>query len=237
MQSFIRRLIKPILLRVFPQSFLSEMATEWHFYTVRRRLPELRRQFADKHDLLVNFGTGGAGRDGWVNVDGFPAPGVNCLLDGRGPMPFANESVRGFYSEHFFEHLGYPQEAEAFLRECHRVMKKGAVLRLIVPDAELYLRAYCEPGWNALAAVRPLDDARHDPYGRSYETRMELINEVFRQGVEHKFAYDYDTLEHLLRRCGFEFVTRSRFGESQDAALVLDMPHRQSESLYVEARR
>lgn len=237
MTALLRRLLKPFLLRIFPQSALSMLATEWHFFTVRRRLPALRRRFAGQTGLWVNFGAGGAGREGWVNVDGFQQPGVNCLLDGRAPMPFADGSVAGLYSEHFFEHLGYPEEAGAFLRECHRVLQPGAVLRLIVPDGEAYLNAYGEPGWDALAIIRPLNPAHQDPYGRSFATKMELVNEVFRQGGEHKFAYDYETLELQLKRAGFTRVSRSQFGESADPKLLLDFTHRACESLYVEARR
>lgn len=237
MTVLLRRLLKPCLLRVFPQPVLSMLATEWHFFTVRRQLPALRRHYAGQTGLWVNFGAGGAGREGWVNVDGFQQPGVNCLLDGRAPMPFTDGSVAGLYSEHFFEHLGYPEEAVGFLRECHRVLQPGAVLRLIVPDGAAYLRAYAEPGWDALAGIRPLDSAHQDPYGRSYETRMELVNEVFRQGGEHKFAYDCETLELLLKKAGFAQVRRLQFGESAEPKLLLDFDHRASESLYVEARR
>ena len=237
MQAYLRRLIKPLLLRFFPQTLLSVMATEWHFFTVRRRLPALRREFAGQSDLLVNFGAGGAGKLGWVNVDGFQQPGINCLLDGRAPMPFRDASVRGFYSEHFFEHLRYPCEALAFLRECHRVMQPRTVLRLIVPDGEAYLHAYCQPGWEGLADVRPLDKDGRDPWGMTFNTRMEVVNEMFRQSGEHHFAYDFETLEKLLRTAGFDRVERSSFAKSNDEKLLLDLGYRQPGSLYVEAIR
>lgn len=237
MIAFLRRLAKPALLKVFPQSVLSTLACEWHLYLIRRMLPALRRRYAGQKNLLVNFGAGGGGREGWVNVDGFQQPGVNCLLDGRGPMPFEDGSVRGFYTEHFFEHLPYPDSALTFLRECHRVMESGATLRLIVPDGGAYLHAYCQEGWEALSITRPLDGLRNDPYGRSYNTKMELINEVFRQGEEHKFAYDYETLAELFKKAGFENVRRGKFGESSQPELLLDFPRRASESLYVEAVR
>lgn len=237
MTAFFRRLIKPFLLKVFPQHVLSTLAGEWHLFTIRRKLPSLRFHYADSKELLVNFGAGSSGKEGWVNVDGFQQSGINCLLDGRAQMPFPDGSVRGMFSEHFFEHLRYPEDALAFLRQCHRVMKPSSVLRLIVPDAELYLKAYCQPGWDALAKTRPLDLDHNDPYGRSYRTRMELINEVFRQGDEHKFAYDYETLEMLLLQARFAKVVRSSFGVSLNSELALDLPHRQTESLYVEAVR
>jgi len=136
-----------------PQHVLSILAAEWHFYQTRRGLPLLRQKYAKSSGLLVNFGAGSSGKLGWVNVDGFQQPGITCLLDGRASMPFQDSSVRGFYSEHFFEHLRYPEDAGHFLKECHRVLQPGAVVRLIVPDGEAYLRAYCETGWDRLAAL------------------------------------------------------------------------------------
>lgn len=191
--------------------------------------------FEGERDLLVNFGTGGAGKPGWLNVDGFQQPGVNCLLDCRAPMPFADQSVRGLYSEHFFEHLGYPVDAGHFLRECHRVLQAGAVLRLIVPDGEAYLNAYAQEGWKKMEEVRPLDARHQDPWKLSFRTKMEVVNEMFRQSGEHMYAYDYETLELLLRDSGFKMISRSEFGKSLNEQLVLDLPYREPGSLYVEA--
>jgi len=45
-------------------------------------------------------------------------------------------------SEHFFEHLLLP-DAIALLRECHRMLRPGGVIRTSVPDADL--RSYAPP--------------------------------------------------------------------------------------------
>ena len=66
---------------------------------------------------------------------------------------------------------------------------------------------------------------------------MELINVVFRQGFEHKYAYDYETLEFLLHRYGFSNVQQQKFGESWMEELSIDWERRASESLYVEAMK
>ena len=42
----------------------------------------------------------------------------------------------------FFEHLGAETEARAFLLECLRCLQSQGVMRLVVPDAWAYLRAY-----------------------------------------------------------------------------------------------
>jgi citrate lyase synthetase len=66
---------------------------------------------------------------------------------------------------------------------------------------------------------------------------MELINVVFRQGHEHKFAYDFETLRFLLDRYGFSEVVHQEYGTSLMTELCLDQVHRASESIYVDAKK
>ena len=66
---------------------------------------------------------------------------------------------------------------------------------------------------------------------------MELINVVFRQGHEHKFAYDFATLHFVLQRYGFSTVVRQGYGKSLMPELCLDQAVRASESLYVDAKK
>lgn len=58
------------------------------------------------------------------------------------PIPFDSESFTFVYSEHFFEHLFHDEACELF-KECYRTMRRGACLRIVVPDADL--RVYMEP--------------------------------------------------------------------------------------------
>ncbi len=39
------------------------------------------------------------------------------------------------------EHLDRKEEAPLFLKECFRCMASGAVLRIVVPDVDLYIKA------------------------------------------------------------------------------------------------
>ena len=185
----------------------------------------------------MNIGPGLLGKPGWVNVDVSKGPNVNCLYDCRKSLPFPDESVKGIFCEHFFEHIDYTEEVPYFLSECHRVLKGGGILRLIVPDAEKYLRAYCKGDWDEVSKIRPLDAERSDFYHRcQYNTIMELINVMFRQGHEHKFAYDFETLRFVLDRYGFSAV-RQEYGQYLNSDLCLDQASRASESLYVDARK
>jgi predicted SAM-dependent methyltransferase len=203
------------------------------------KLPTRRaveRRYRRSRGLRVNLGAGNTGQPGWVNVDLLELPGVNCVYDSRKRLPFADDSVEMIFTEHFLEHLDYTEEIPYFMSECHRVLAPGGTIRIVVPDGERYLAAYCADGWDALHTTRPLRADRSDfYYGFKYNTKMELINVVFRQGAEHKFAYDFETLDFVLRRYGFSEVARQEFGESRCPGLCLDLRTRAAESLYVEA--
>jgi len=231
-----KRVIKKLLLKLLPNHLLLQLKFELHMLLIRLLSANRSRAYLTKKDLLLNVGAGDSGKEGWVNLDAVPGTKINCQYDARKRLPFPNGSVKGIFSEHFFEHLDYTEEAPLFLRECHRVLRDGGVLRIIVPDAEKYLMAYAQGGWPGLQSLRPLDDRMRDLYyGWEYNTRMELVNHVFRQGQEHKFAYDFETIEFLLKRNGFQNVRKQEFGKSAMPELCIDWEFRQTESLYVEA--
>jgi len=230
--------LRKLILAFLPLHAFMHMRTEIPLIRVRWKGWHVRRRYRNSHDLLVNLGSGRSAKPGWVNVDVSKGPLINCVYDCRKSLPFPDASVRGIVCEHFFEHVDYTEEVPYFLSECHRVLKKDGVLRLVVPDVEKYLRAYCRGGWDDLSKIRPLDAERTDVHLLcKYNTRIELINLVFRQGHEHKFAYDFETLDFVLNRYGFSEIVRQEYKRSLVSELCLDQADRASESLYVDARK
>ncbi len=230
-----RRVTRRVLLEVFPNHLLEQLKFELHMLIVRLRSRNRSRAYLKKKSLLLNIGAGESGKEGWINLDAFSRNNVDCLYDARKRLPFPSGSAKGIFSEHFFEHLDYTEEAPHFLRECYRVLQVGGVLRIIVPDAEKYLMAYAHEGWREFKDLR-LDDQLRDRYfGWTYNTRMELVNYLFRQGQEHKFAYDFETIELLLKRNGFQDVRKQEYGKSAMDEVCIDLESRRAESLYVEA--
>ena len=73
------------------------------------------------------------------------------------------------------------------------------------------------------------EKAREFWHPRWCDTRMHNINYHFRQGTEHKYAYDYETLEKILIEVGFSSVTRASFDPA------LDSESRELGTLYAEA--
>lgn len=68
-------------------------------------------------------------RDGWVNVDKNPDCSPDVVQDLDDLWIWESDSVDEIYAKAVIEHCNY----EHFLRESVRVLKKGCVLRLIVP--------------------------------------------------------------------------------------------------------
>jgi predicted SAM-dependent methyltransferase len=225
-----------LLFGFLPRHAYMHLRSEIPMFLVRLRKKSVRRRYKDADNLLVNLGAGSQGKAGWVNVDAWKGANVNCVYDCRKSLPFPDESVRGIFCEHFMEHIDYTEELPFFLSECHRVLKKDGVLRVVVPDAGRYLHAYSRGGWEGLSRIRSLGPDRMDPFlSCKYSTPMELVNVVFRQGHEHKFAFDFETLRFVLQRYGFSEVEQREYGRSRMLEVCLDQAARACESLYVEA--
>jgi len=228
--------LKRLLFWLLPRHVGFPLWLELQTTLLRLRTLGTPRRYRHARDLWLNLGAGNKGHAGWINVDIAPLPGINCVYDCRRHLPFPTQSAAAIFCEHFFEHLDYTEEVPVFLSECRRVLQPGGVLRLIVPDTERYLHAYTHGRWEPLRRLRSMGPDNYDPYlNTPYHTRMELINAVFRQGHEHKFAYDYETLAYVLQQAGFRRICRQQFGVSQRAGLAIDLPQRAPESLYVEA--
>ena len=191
----------------------------------RRRL----NQIAEMRHVLVNVACGPQILDSFINVE-LVGPPPRVLWDCRTSVPVADGSAAGIRAEHFFEHIEPREQAPAFLRDCRRALEPGGVLRLIVPDAERYLQAYCQPGLDGLRAM-----AVPIPFPEDLPTRLDVINHVFHSWHEHRWAYDFDTLSHRLRAAGFTIIERADFGRSRLPALAQDRDQHRPYSLYVEA--
>ena len=191
----------------------------------RRRLGQLR---SARH-LLVNVACGPQILDEFVNLE-LVGPPPRVRWDCRRSLPLADESAAGIRVEHFLDHIEPREELPAFLRACRRSLEVDGVLRVIVPDAERYLQAYCTPGLEGFRAL-----AVPEPFPSDLPTRMDVINHVFHSWHEHRWAYDFETLSHRLRAAGFTVIERAAYHTSRLAPLAQDRAHHAPYSLYVEA--
>ena len=191
-----------------------------HFSTVRHFKREFPRKYGKQ--LRINLGCGGITRNGWTNVD--LAGQADLQLDLREPFPFGDQTASIIYSEHFLEHLEYPTEALNVLKESLRVLVPGGIFSVGVPDTERALKNYIER--DPVLFQRLMKSGWYPSWCDSW---MHQVNCHFRQGKEHKYAYDYETLARILANVGFTNVKRREFNPS------LDSVERKSGTLYVDA--
>jgi predicted SAM-dependent methyltransferase len=233
-----KKLLGSALGKVLPSRLVNELRSEYwgaklHYASWLKN----RKKFSRQLGLKLNIGCGSNIRNGWINIDLIDSSNVFCW-DIRRKMPFDANSAKLIFAEHVLEHLDYGDGAQSFLSECFRILMPGGIIRLVVPDAGRYLMLYSGQ-WSEIAKIRPLvsqNQGFKDFWlGDIYTTKMEFINAVFRQGFEHKYAYDAETLMLKLHHWPFSKIIHQSYGLSLDNEIILDTPERGPESLYVEA--
>lgn len=190
-----------------------------------------RIKIAGRDNLSVNVGCGPFGKNGWINLDLISAKNITLRYDCRKGLPLKENSCLRIRCEHFLEHIDFKDEVPLFLKSCFNALKINGVLRIAVPDAEAYLLAYqarSQAEW-----VRLGWDLKNLP--EDFISPMDVINFVFHQECEHAYAYDFETLEIILQRAGFQKIARAAFGVSVDPELRDDLANHKPDSLYVEA--
>ncbi len=177
----------------------------------------------------LNVACGDNAHPDFINLDYQWRPGIELCWDITKGIPFPARSVEGIFIEHCLEHLTYSQCC-GVLKEFRRVLQPGGVVRIVVPDAELYLDLYQQSKEGKFIEF---------PYVSQQDlqngiTPMMAVNRVFRDHG-HLFAYDAKTLEMMLRNTGFVDIRKESFRTGRDENLMIDSEERKMESLYVEA--
>jgi predicted SAM-dependent methyltransferase len=218
---------------VLPSHTWGQMRFDWSLN--RRRLGNTERRaraLLEGHERLhLHLGCGARACSGWVNIDAFEQPGLDLRWDLRDPLPCADGSATLIYSEHVLEHLEY-EDARRVLKELYRLLAPDGRLRLGVPDAELYMRAYAAGDHRFFDKLRNIGNP-----ATPLDTPVKVINQMFRMGGAHRFAWDFQTLAQQLQEAGFQVVERWSPGQASRPELCLDDPMHADETLYVEAAK
>ena len=126
-----------------------------------------------KTERFVNVGCGNRFHEDWLNLDISSASPHVTIADLRKGIPLPDGSCDAVYNAAFLEHLRKP-EAVAFVRECHRVLKPGGILRIGVPDLESICRNYLEK----LEKARLEDEKSMEEYDWM---ALELLDQLTRE--------------------------------------------------------
>jgi predicted SAM-dependent methyltransferase len=204
--------------------------------------------------VKLNLGCGSHTPEGWVNID--YALGARLakipffrfinkkiglfrmdwngrikIHDLRRPFPFDNGSVDIIYTSHTLEHFS-KQQGERFLKECHRVLISGGVLRVVVPDLESIVSDYTT---GKIAADAFLDKlcVICDTSGMGFFKRL-LATQIH---FPHKCMYDTKTMLGRLREIGFQAESRTAFDSDIPDIKQIESMERTQDAVIVEGRR
>ncbi len=160
---------------------------------MRRRRPETGTK--------LHIGCGDAALDGWVNIDLAPYPAVDAVHDVTKALPYSE--CRFIFAEHFLEHLGL-DDAVLFLARCREALAADGVLRLTTPNLDWVWATHYHPGdWPT--PKHAVDDCLR-------------LNRSF-YGWGHRFLYNPQMLDVVVRSAGFARLARCDRGESEHPEL------------------
>ena len=146
-------------------------------------------------------------------------------------IPLPNESAECIYTSHMLEHLSR-KEANFFLNESLRVLEKGGILRVAVPDLKIAVSIYNETQdadafMESILVVPP-----------TLETIKQKISLFFSGYRHHQWMYDEKSLSKLLKKIGFKEVFTCKAGQTNiENPGSLNLLERVEESVYLEAKK
>lgn len=185
-----------------------------------------------KTSKYIQYGCGWTAPESWWNFDASPTlrferlPIVGKLYTknhARFPenaeygdivkgLPVQSESCAGVYCSHVLEHLSLEDFRKA-LKNTYRLLQKGGVFRLVLPDLEYSIKIYIDD---------PADDAaftfmRETSLGQKRRSRgLKGFMSLLLGNSQHLWMWDYKSIASELRNVGFIEIRRAQFGDAAD---------------------
>lgn len=191
-----------------------------------------------KHPRIASFVRALLGRRGhaWLPASGW---GPNCrrmnLAQGLDLPPASADHA---YSSHFLEHLTR-SEARRLLADCHRVLRPGGRLRLLVPDLRSVVDRYEAARRESPDSAAEIFHAATGYFDYPVPPRpLALPLWLVRRRHNHSFLWDEAALRADLLRAGFGDVLRRGFGDSDIPGILdIEVESRFENSLCLESTR
>ena len=154
----------------------------------------------------LNLGCGTRYLSSWINCDYVSSFGEVVACDLRNALPFSDNEFDFVYHSHVLEHLTLV-EGEALLKECKRVLNRGGILRVVVPDLELQARSYLSALEADILKKSNLSAEEHD------WSIVEIIDQLTRESPGGEM------LKFITSRKSEKFV-RSRIKDEYDKVTI-----------------
>jgi len=139
---------------------------------------------------------------GWINIDILD---LNDFSKGQAynftqcditkGIPYKDNEVDIIFTSHFLEHIDRTQ-GKQFLKECHRVMKPGGLIRISVPNAFQLTGEYIASDIKKYSHINVGVENAEDDAEAYYELLL----------ANHKTIYDAVSLSKILEKTGFKNI-------------------------------
>ena len=160
----------------------------------------------------LNLGCGSRYIDDWTNIDFISHSNEVIEFNLLKGIPFNDNSFELVYHSHILEHFTR-ENAIKFIEECYRVLQKGGILRIVVPDLEQITKLYLE----SLEKVR-LSPSQYNQANYNWML-FEMYDQITRNkpGGEMATYWEQESLvndDFIRQRMGGEFISFRAFHES-----------------------
>lgn len=156
---------------------------------------------------------------GWLNTDLNDTDNV-VFLDAGEVFPIESNTFDFIYSEHLFEHLTVNQQLN-MLKEGFRVLKKGGIMRIAMPNLEFLFRIYSNPNdpvhldyVKHSVSSYPCFKSVHNSIINEEEHYIYVINNFFK-AWGHQMIHDFSSIKKLALQCNYSIIRRVKVGESE----------------------
>lgn len=161
-----------------------------------------------KGKLWLYLGCGHHRMDGFTHIEvnaGKNKSGLpDIIADITEHIPLPDDSAELIFSRATLEHLTYPELLNCLL-ESYRLLKKGGVVRMIVPDLDKYVRDYLNKVYDP--TLKELYGMPNDTYTETFVARIMYF--------DHRYNHTFNTMRRALEKTGFENVRLVLPGESK----------------------
>ena len=176
----------------------------------------------------------------WKIMDIDPRSDYTYDANSSLPFPLRNKTVNNYYSSMMIEHIA-PANLVFFIREVHRTLMVGGIIRIVVPDICSAIQKYLAKDKKWLFGLNlPTPSPSYPPTILGQLIGWFYTEDLMKKGAlrsGHKMVFDDETLNYYLKTAGFSNIKKMRYGEHSKIFTGKDFVRYSTYSLYVEATK
>lgn len=175
---------------------------------------------------------------GWKIIDTRKGADV-CMDISEETLPFSNNSIGAIYTSHTLEHI-FPDKLLFVLSECNRVLKEKGIMRVVVPNIDIAIKAYVSENISFLKDTRNPQKMNFLPSMPIYFLSSWFFS--YREGNPrimngHLNVFNKQSLFYYLSQSGFVNIVRRKHNKCSRVFKGCDFGRYKNCSLYVECQK